>query len=162
MSLNGVGKYYPVQGSNKFQTVSFPITKAVAIDFGAQSTSSTYGAFTIPKGSLILGFTARVQEAYDSGAKAGTFQLGITGTGMLTSALSSGTATAVGAIVGPSSTMVLNPIWLKTDDTFDVIIGTSGGATAGKVDVYITYVPIPQAALSTSEFLSVVCPSTGN
>ena len=30
-----VDQYFPVQGVNKFRTVSFPITKAFAYDFGA-------------------------------------------------------------------------------------------------------------------------------
>lgn len=158
MDSIGVTKYFPVQGSNKFQTVSFPITKAVAIDFGAQGSSGTDTTFSLPKGSMVLGFTARFTEAYDSSG-AGTFQLGFTGTEMLTSALSSGTATAVDAVVGPTTTAVLNPLVLVADDTFDVIIGTSGGASAGKVEVFITYVPIPVQNLSTSDFLSYVTSS---
>lgn len=155
-----VDKYYPVQGSNKFQTVSFPITKAVAIDFGAQGSSGTAATFSLPKGSLVLGFAVRFVEAYEStGASAPVgVKLGFTGTELLTSPITSSVG-IVGAVVGPSTTAVKVPRVLTADDTFDVIIGASGGALSGKVDVFITYVPIPVPNLSTKEFLSYVTSS---
>lgn len=158
MNSIGVTKYFPVQGSNKFQTVSFPITKAVMIDFGAQGSSGTATTFSLPKGSQVVGFTARVTEAYESSGD-GTFQLGFSGTEMLTSAVTSAVA-VLGACLGPvQSTAGAGVLTLSADDTFDVIIGTSGGATAGKVEVFITYVPIPVQALTSTDFLSYVTSS---
>jgi hypothetical protein len=158
-----VDKYFPVQGSNKFQTVSFPITKAFAVDVGAQSTSNaTVALATFPKGSVILGFAARVTEALVSTAAA-TIQLGFTGVGyMLTSVHASGAFT-VGTILAPggagasavSSKQYCIPYVLTADDTFDVILATDA-PSAGKADIFVTYVPIPQGNLSTSDFLSIV------
>ena len=148
----GVDKYYPVQGVNKFQTVSFPMTKAFAVDFGAQSTG-TYQTASFPKGAVILGFSARVTEAMET-AGAGTLQLGFTGTQMLSSATGSAVA-VLDAVLRPSTTAVKVPLVLTADDTFDIIVGTTS-CTAGKVDVFVTYIPLPVDDLSTSDFLSYV------
>lgn len=153
MGVFNVDKYYPVQGTNKFQTVSFPMTKAFKVDFGGGSTSAAASVLTFPKGAMILGFQARITEAYVS-TGSGTFQLGFSGTALLTSAITSSVA-VVGAVVGPGeSTAGTGPLILAADDTFDVIWGTSGTADSGKADVFVTYVPIPSNALSSDEFPS--------
>jgi hypothetical protein len=165
--MANVDKFYPVQGSSKFQTVSFPITKAFSIDFGAQTTAAnaTAAIYTFPKGSMILGFVARVREALQTGG-AGTVQLGFTGTPILSSAHASGGA-GLNVIISPMYAMgssqlssltnqgSYTPMVLKADDTFDCILGTTG-PSAGKVDVFVTYIPSPLEDLSTSDFLSVV------
>jgi len=148
MALQNVGKYYPVQGTNRFQTVSFPITRAFRIDFGA-GTTGTRQTEVFPKGATVYGFAARVVEAVET-AGAGTVQLGFSGTDALSSALTSGQLT-LDTIVGPSTTSDVLPIVLGAADTFDVILGTTD-ATAGKVDVFVTYTPIPIVDLSTSDF----------
>lgn len=147
-----VDKYYPVQGTNKFETVSYPMTKAFAVDFGAMTTG-TATLYSFPKGAVILGFAARVTEAMEA-AGAATLQIGFTGTAMLSSVHASATAT-LNTIIAPSTTMVLLPLTLTADDTFDIIIGTTS-LTAGKIDIFVTYVPIPIEDLSTSDFLSYV------
>lgn len=168
-----VDKHYPVQGSNKFQTVSFPITKAFAYDFGAQTsgTNDTFAIASFPSGAQVLSFTVKIIEALETGG-AGTVTFGFTGTPMLTTAIASGAAT-IGAVFGPMYAMGVSsqvssltavsaytPIVLKAEDTFDCAVGTTApGATtggAGKADIYVTYVPVPNGTLSTSEFLSVV------
>jgi len=154
-------KYYPVQGSNKFETVSFPMTKALAVDFGAQSTSNaTVALCNFVKGSIILGFAVRITEVLTS-TSAATIQFGFTGVGgMLSTAHGSGTA-AVGTIITGNSNSALSsktyqlPYVLTADDTFDLILATDA-PSAGKADVFITYIPIPNEALSTSDFLSIV------
>jgi hypothetical protein len=116
-----VSKYYPVQGSNKFETVSFAMTKAFAVDFGA-GTTGTHTMARFPKGALILGFSGRITEAMEAAGSA-TVQFGFVGTQMLSSALGSGVA-VLNYIVGPSSTAVVVPIRLAADDTFDIVVGT--------------------------------------
>lgn len=147
---NNVDKYYPVQGTNKFQTVSFPITRAFRVDFGA-ATTHTATMESFPKGSLILGFSGRVVEAMEA-AGAATVQFGFVGSQMLSSALASGTMVA-DYIVRPSSTAVKIPHVLAADDTFDIVVATTN-LSAGKVDFFVTYIPIPLfgVGLSTKEF----------
>lgn len=153
MAGQTVMKYYPVQGTNKFQTVSFPITKAFHVDFGAGTT--TLGTVTLEafkKGSIILGFAAKVVEGYES-TGSGTFQIGFASTQMLTSALSSSVA-VLGAVLRPSSSAATTPHVLTADDTFDFVPGTSVTASAGKVDVFVTYIPMPNEDLTTADFKS--------
>lgn len=153
-----VDKYYPVQGTNKFQTTSFPITKAFVVDLANTTGATTYSLFSVPKGSVVLGFSARMSEAHETGG-AGTIQLGFTGVGgMLSTAHASAAATAGTIITGNSNSALSSatyqlPYVLTANDTFDLIVGTAA-ATAGQVDVYLTYVPVPVDDLSTSEFLT--------
>lgn len=154
-------KYYPVQGSNKFQTVSFPITKAFAVDFGAQSTANaTVALATFPKGSIILGFAVRVTETLASTAAA-TVQFGFTGVGgMLSTAHGSGAATAGTIITGNSNSALSSKTYqlayaLTADDTFDIILATDA-PSAGKADCFVTYIPLPMDSIDTANFLSIV------
>lgn len=151
-------KFYPVQGSNRFMTCSFPITKGFHVDLKG-STAGTHTAFSVPKGSVVLGFSARVTEALESTGI--TVQLGFTGVGsMLSTAHASGAAT-VGTIITGNSNSALSSktsqmAYIPTaDDTFDIIItGPITTAQSGEFDVFLTYIPIPTEDLSTSEFLS--------
>jgi len=144
-----VNKYYPMQGTNKYETVSFPITKGFMVDFGAATSSSTNGTETFPKGSIILGFTCVVTEAFET-AGTGTIVCGFTGTQMLSSLIGSGAAT-VGDVFGKSTTSISGGITLTAEDAFDVTTDNSGAATAGKMDVFVTYVPAPLQGLSSAE-----------
>ncbi len=153
--MGKVAKHYPVQGSNKFETISFPITKAFAVDFGAQAVG-TVALFTVPKGAICIGISARVTEAMESAFDTGvaTVQLGFTGTQCLTSAYGSGAAT-LGLVLQHSSTAML-PVALAANDTFDCIIASSD-CGAGKAEVYLTYIPVPDGEnVSTSDFPSYV------
>ena len=150
--MGKVGKYYPVQGSNKFETISFPITKAFALDFGAQA-AGTVALFTVPKGAICIGISARVTEAAES-VSAATLQLGFTGTQCLTSAYGTGAMT-LGAVLTHSSTGIM-PRALAANDTFDSIVASTA-FTAGKAEVYLTYIPVPDGEnVSTSDFPSYV------
>lgn len=150
--MGKVDKFYPVQGTNKFETVSFPITKAMAVDFGAQA-AGTVALFAVPKGAQVLGFTARITEAMES-ASAATVQIGFTGSDMLSTAHGSGAA-VLNTIIAPPSTSTYNPYFLTAADTFDIIVASTA-CTAGKMDIFLTYIPIPNVDLSTSDFMSVV------
>jgi hypothetical protein len=149
-----VDKYYPVQGVNKFQTISFPITKGVAVDFGAVSASGVVVLDTIPKGALVLSIWGRMTEAYETAGTGAGFTLGLTGTPLLSSAHGSSSA-GLGVIVAPPDSSGMS-IVLTANDTVDLTIGTSGAATAGKMDVYISYIPTPVGDLTTADFLSVI------
>jgi hypothetical protein len=74
---------------------------------------------------------------------------------MYTSPISSSVAT-LGAVLTPSSTAVKIPVVLSADKALEFSPGASVTATAGKVDVYVTFVPIPNEELTTSDFKSVV------
>lgn len=146
-----MSKYYPMQGSNRFETASFPVVKAFTVDLGAMTSGSTNLTEFFPKGSIVLGFSAKVTEGYVS-AGAGTFTIGFTGTDLVSGAVSSGVATE-GAIIGPSSASSL-ALTLTADDSFDIVADTSAAASAGKLDVYVAYIPISTNSLSTSDFKS--------
>lgn len=156
-----IDKFYPVQGTNKFQTVSFPITKAFAVDFGAQTTgNATVALATFPKGAVVLGFAVRITELLVSTAAA-TIQFGFTGVGgMLSTAHGSGAA-AVGTIVTGNSNSALSsktyqlPYVLTADDTFDLILAVDN-PSAGKADCFVTYIPLPTGNVSTADFLSII------
>ena len=157
--MSVVDKFYPVQGTNKFQTVSFPITKAFRISLSTAATTGTYTLFTVPKGSVVLGFAARVVNAVETGG-AGTVTLGFTGkAGMLSTAVASAAATA-GSIIVPNSTAAGGalPYVAAADDTFDLTV-TTAALVSGDIDVFLTYVPVPVEDLDTSNFLSYT-PST--
>ena len=161
MSVNfNVDKYYPVQGSNKFQTVAFPVTKAFRINC-VGSTAGTHTCVSLPKGSIVLGFVARVAEALES--TGATVQLGFTGVGhMLSTAHASGTATLGTIITGNAGSALSSKTYqaaycLTAADTFDFIVGSQAittGSGAGKIDVFLTYIPVPVGDLDTSEFLT--------
>ena len=58
----------------------------------------------------------------------------------------------LGTYIGPAATNEDNlPLLLTSDDTFDAINGTTG-MSAGKVDVYVSYIPLPKDALDTNVF----------
>lgn len=158
-----VSKFYPVQGSNKFETVSFPITKAFRINLAA-GTSKTNKLFAFPKGSIIQGFQAKVVTLPVMASDTATFNLGFVGTPMYSSKILS-SQTAVGAVIGPqkitsTAAATLNgsfvptilSTYITTSFTFQVV--ASDSFTAGEVDVYVTYIPVPTGTLSTSDFLS--------
>jgi len=156
-----VDKYYPVQGTNKFQTVSFPITKAVSVDFGAQTTANaTVALMTIPKGSIVLGFAVRMTELLVS-TNAATIQFGFTGVGgMLSTAHGSGAAVVGEIITGNANSALSSKTYqlayvLTADDTFDLILAADK-PSAGKADCFITYIPVPDGDIDTANFVSFV------
>lgn len=154
-------KYYPVQGSNKFGTVSFPMTKAFRIDCGAMVTQAATAVETFTKGTIILGWVGRVVEAFE-GLGAATLIFGFTGTHMISTTLATGALT-LGKIVCQAKFTTLTdvlgyvPYVCSTgDDTFDVTCATTG-LSAGKIDIFITYIPLPSEDLSTKDFKQIVC-----
>jgi len=140
---------YPV-GQERFKTIAPVVTEAFSIDFGSAASTCTTAIKTYDAGTLMLGFAGIIREAAES-ATTGTMQFGLTGTVLLTSALSSGAMT-VGDYIAPAVSNEDNlPLLLKSDDTFDVI-GATTIMTAGKVDMYVTYIPLPKDALDTNVF----------
>lgn len=148
--MSNVDKYYPVQGTNKFQTVSFPITKAFKIDMSAGATAATHALCDVPKGAIVLGFAARVVESATSDGSA-TVRLGFTGVaGQLTA------ATAVASVTAGTVMVASAPVTytLTANDTFDLTVGTAA-LTGGVIDVFLTYIPAPANDLSSTDFLTV-------
>lgn len=163
--------YYPVQGSNKFKTVSFPITRAFRIDFGAITTAGApQEAIQIPKGSVVVGWVGRVVEAMEGlGAATISLGLGVSAAGggaglMVTSALASGAMT-VGTIIAPhrSSSLISSAaaycdvVYCSTGPKYFQIWNGATGCSAGKIDIFLTYIPLPLEDLSTKEFRQFVC-----
>lgn len=152
--MSNVDKYYPVQGVNKFRTVSFPITKEFRVDLANTTGAATYALFQVPAGAIVHGFAVRMASALET-AGSGTVQFGFTGkAGQLTAATASGAATA-GTILVPNSTAAGAPqLYITTAaDTFDLIVATAA-ATGGIADVFLTYTPIPTEDLNTDDHLS--------
>jgi len=144
-----VTKYYPVQGTNKFQTVSFPMVKAFMVDFGAQAVGTANLPVTFPKGSTILGIVLRFTEAAASGGAAtAEFKIGAATTGALALA-----SMVSGAVVG--STTATTPVVLTADTAFTITVALAA-MTAGKAEVFVIYSPIPNEALDTSNFAEFV------
>ena len=104
-----------------------------------------------------------VADALES-TNAATVQLGFTGIGtMLSTAHGTGTATKGTIITGNAasalSSKTCQMAYIPTaDETFDVIVGgnkfSTGSGNGGSIDVYLTYIPLPNGDLSTSDFLS--------
>ena len=140
-----VQKRYPV-GNERFGTVAPFVTEAFQIDFGAQTTG-TITLRNYPAGTLVYSWAGYCAEACETGGS-GTMQFGFAGTVLVSSSLTSDDMTA-GTWIGPSSTHEDNgPLLLTSDDTFDSINGTTG-CTAGKLDVFVTYQPLPKDGLDT-------------
>ncbi len=157
-----IERHFPVQGSNKFETVSFTITKAVAVDFGAMTTGTgTRALFSLPKGTLVLGSVVRIKELLVSTAAA-TVQFGFTAQKVLTTATGSGVA-VVGAILpamqltftSDTAVSAAAPYTLEAADTFDIILAVDK-PSAGKADIFLTYVPVPTGDIDTANFLSII------
>lgn len=146
-----VQQMYPVQGTNKFETTSFPISKSFRISVTGNTAAATSPLVVFPKGSTIIGFRGRVTTALTSTGSA-TLQLGFSGTRMITLAMAKTTVDAEGDIVGVSVTAGSQkggPLTLLADDTFDIITGTAKW-TLGKIDVDVFYYPPHNAVLGTN------------
>lgn len=140
-----VQRYYPHQGSKRFETISGAIVKGFRIDMGAQAADS-WAAQTFRKGDMILGFQAKVTEAVTSAADAISVQLGFTSKTMLSASVTYATLVA-NYVLGPDESADAAVYVLAADDTFDVIITSTATANAGKFDVSVTYVPAPDGVM---------------
>ena len=118
-----VQRYYPHQGSKRFETTSGAITKSfrIAATTQGQTTDTTE---TFPKGAMILGFQVKV--TIDVAGTSSTVQMGFTGTEMLSAAIAEATLVpgyVFGAALGNDDSG--GPLTLSADDTFDCIVATS-------------------------------------
>lgn len=141
----GVQRYYPMQGTNKYESTSFPMVKSFRVDAGALGSDATGTTVTFSKGSLILGFQVVVTEAMDSASDGASLQFGFTGNRMKSAATAQASLDAVGDVVGPNQTNGEEacPYLLTADDTFDVIASGSQALSAGKFDIHVFYIPPP-------------------
>jgi len=127
-------KIYPYSGMRKFGTWNVPVVDAFRIDAGAQAIG-TAACKMYHKGDNILGFMVRVTEAVTSSGSA-TLQLGFTGASQLSAAVLK-TTLVDGYQFGPVDK---GAYMLTADDTFDSKVAVAA-LTAGKVDVYVIYIP---------------------
>ena len=148
--MQQVQMYYPVQGTNKFGTTSFPLTKTFRLDESAHTQDQTSTTHVFKKGSIILDWVAKVTTAVVGAS--GTLQLGFTGEAMLSAATAVTSLDAIGDVMGPSATAAEfgKAYVLTADDTFDSINATTA-FTAGALDVHVTYIP-PQDGVAPSTF----------
>ena len=137
--MNKAQRYYPFQGSRKFETNALPLTKSIRYSCTANTADATTALLTFKKGTFVLGFQARVTASFTSGGNA-TLQLGFsTMCGYYSSAVKVASLT-LNTMWGLSSSGVLNVGFLTADDTFDAVVGTTP-MTAGEMDIHIMYVP---------------------
>lgn len=142
-----VQRYFPMQGSKRFGTTSLSIVKSFRIDAGAQA-ATTATTETFHKGDMILGFQAKVTEAFAS-SDATSVQIGFTGKTMLSASTTKGSFVA-NYIIGADQSADAAVYTLTADDTFDLTISATATLTAGKLDVHVLYVPAPDGVCDSS------------
>ena len=148
-------KQYPVQGKNEFGTYGFVMVDSFRVDAGLHAHTETQETRIYKKGDIILGFRAKVTEAFTSGGSA-TLQLGFTGKTMLSEATIALTSIdAIGDLVVPDESADAAVYVLTADDSFDTIVGTAA-FTAGKLDIDVIYLPAAKQDLGddTHEYVS--------
>ena len=147
-----ITKHYPMQGSRRHETTSFPCVKTFRLTCTGIAADKTTTLHQFEKGSMVLGFQGKVTEVFGA---TGTLQLGFTGKGMISTAIEMTTLTSVGVFMGPSTTgAALTYVVEAVSDTFDVInVGysvTAGGAATGALDIHVLYVPPPDGAADST------------
>ena len=139
----GITRYYPVQGSNKFETTSSVIVDTWRMTSATgNSAAGTWTFKTYPKGACVLAIRGIVTTAFASTASA-TLQIGFTGKTQLSAAAAKTSIDAVGDVLPGSATSTYGSAYVLTaDDTFDFIVGTAP-FNAGAMDVSVAYIPPP-------------------
>ena len=135
--------YYPIQGANKFETVSFLMCTPISIDLSAATTAA--GAQTIrnfPPGAMILGLYSKVTEAL---AGTGTVDLAVDALSLTVAA-----AAPVGAYdvdSGPAWTNQIEPLTIQAQ---------TANHTQGAIDVMVIWIPMPQERVPSEKYTSFV------
>jgi len=152
---------YPIQGKSgrNYETNGFVKVESFRVDAGILGSGVTHSPVTFKKGDLILGFRARVTEAFTSEGAA-TLQVGFTGVRMLSADTALGSVDAIGDLLGPDLTNGAEngPYLLAADDTFD-IINTTAAHTGGKLDIDVVYLPVDRLDLG-DKFHEYVSPAS--
>ena len=150
--MEQIQRYYPHQGSRRFQTTSGVVIKSFRIDAGELGSNSTGTSVTFRKGDMILGFQVVVTEAMDSADDGASLAFGFTSTEMLSAATAQASLDAVGDVVGCAlgDNTSGGPLTLSAADTFDVTSSGSKALSAGKFDVHVTYVPAPDGVCDST------------
>ena len=144
-----IKKRYPMSGQKQWETTSMVISRAFRIDAGVQA-SGTATTEMFDRGSIILGFRAKVTEAFTSGGSA-TVQLGFASNLMISAAVAVATLVANYPVGGQQTNgSEACPYVLTASDTFDCIVGAAT-LTAGKFDVDVYHVP-PRNGVLGDEF----------
>jgi len=136
-------KYYPMQGSRAFATVTLPVTKSFRVNFENGTVTGVKTLAHFSAGSRILGFQCKVNTAFTSVGSL-TIQAGfsVTTSGSMSSSAIGKATLVADYIFGPSTTYVKAPQLLTSADDFDLDVGTTT-VTTGQLDVHVTYIPPP-------------------
>lgn len=149
LRLNSTGMY---------GAVCLPMTVGFKVDFGTVTTQA-HTVYTVPTGSLILGWMGKITEA-TTGPGTATLEFGFLGTGMATTVCVASAVFTLGKIFAPkggfgtsAGTSVVSQVvpYINTTGAalFSVRLLTTG-LTAGKADIYLTYTMMSTGTLSTA------------
>ena len=143
-----IQRYYPMQGSKKYETTGAICVKTFRYSATANSAANTSEGPIFTKGSLILGFCGKVTEAFTSTGSA-TLTVGFTGTNQLGPDSAKTAIDAIGDVVGVSPTESPCAMIVTADDTFDFTVGTAK-FSAGQMDFHVVYLPPPDGVADST------------
>ena len=137
-----------MQGSRRYETTNFPCVKTFRLTCTGMTANKTCTYQQFEKGSIILGFQAKVTQAFSA---TGLLRLGFTSQPMYTTLTGYDTdSLVVGYAIGPSATGVGGSYTIiAASDTFDSI-SVSTAMTTGKMDIHVLYVPPPNGTASNT------------
>ncbi len=147
--MQQIQKYYPMQGSRRYETTNFPCVKTFRLTCTGMTSNKTSAFQQFERGSIILGFQAVVNTAF---AVTGLLRLGFTSqlcystlSGFPTTDL-----TTVGHAFGPSATGIgCSYTIIAVSDKFDGLSNTKT-LTNGKLDIHVLHVPPPNGNAPTT------------
>jgi hypothetical protein len=149
--MQQIQKYYPMQGSRRYETTNFPCVKTFRLTCTGMTSNKTSTYQSFERGCVVLGFQAVVNTVF---AVTGLLRLGFTGqlcystlTGFPTTDL-----TTLGNAFGPSATGIgCSYTITAVSDTFDGLSNTKT-LTSGKLDIHVLYVPPPNGEADSTTF----------
>ena len=147
--MQQVQKYYPMQGSRRYETTNFPCVKTFRLTCTGMTSNKTSTFQQFEKGSMILGFQAVVTTAF---VVTGLLRLGFTSQTMYSTLTGNSTTlfSAAGYAVGPSATGLGGSYTISAaSDTFDGLSNTMT-LTSGKMDIHVLYIPPPNGMASNT------------
>ena len=144
----GIQRYYPMQGSRKYETTSAIVVDTFRLSCTANTGVMTLTGPTYTKGSMLLGFSGKVTTAFTSTGTA-KIRIGLIGTGMSSIIHGLTAVNDIGEIIGPGATNTPAVLTLTADDTFDLGV-TAVKMSARAMDVRVVYVPAPDGVADTT------------
>ena len=133
-----VSKYFPIQGSNLFETYSSVVVEGYRLDLSTATTAAATQAFgTLPGNCILMGFYGIVRSDL---AGTGVLTIDIAN---LTAAL--GAAASQGTVFGDTEASAVRQNLADLEATVTV-----ADMTQGVVDIYVAYIPMPRGPLSSA------------